>query len=397
MGERLRVGGLLLLLCAPLSAQAESLEEDLTEVRALISAGEHKDALKSLKGIEKSLDDAGVVLGARSLARVWFYKGAAEFGTGNKKGRAEDAWRQTLTVQNDFPWDIDLMGESDLISLFEALRGEVEGRGYVDTGVPEKVGLAKLYVDGIQHGAEETVIRGVHLAQIECPDDQGTFGLLTDFSRPLDWFALCPGGVDTTVEVAEAEVDEWAEFGPSFGTPAITTTADDTPTEEPVAEVVPDTPEEPDTPAEPVADAPEEPTEEPVAEVTPDAPEEPAAEPDPAEEPITSEPAATGSSWDGLGMGTYILASGGALVASGLVVNFAVVNPAYSAIEDANADPYSISRSEATELTSRFNAARYLTIGLTAGGVVLMGSSFLIDAPLQPVVGLGHLGLSGQF
>ena len=112
-------------------------------------------------------------------------------------------------------------------------------------------------------------------------------------------------------------------------------------------------------------------------------------------DPITSGPMGAGQ--DGIGLGTYILASGGALVASGLVVNFAVVNPTYQAIEDANANPYSITRSEATVLTSRFDTARYLTIGLTAGGMALMGSSFLIDAPLQPVVGLGQLGLSGRF
>lgn len=404
MGERLRVvGGLILALCLPLSAQAGELDDGLTEVRTLIGAGEHKEALKSLKAIEKSLGSADVVLSPRSLARVWFYKGAAEFGAGNKKGRAEDAWRQALTVQNDFPWDVDLLGETDLISLFEALRGEVEGRGYVDTGVPEKVGLATLYVDGIQHGPEETVIRGVHLAQIECPDDQGVFSQMTDFSKPLAWFALCPDGVDTSVEVAMVEEDEWAEFGPTFGTPAVTDTVPDEATSEPVVAVEPDEPEPP--PEAPVADVePDEPTvepdapaEDPVAESDQDEPTEPAAAASQDEASIPSEPAATGSSPNVIGMGTYILASGGALVAGGLVVNFAVVNPTYSAIEDANADPYSIQRSEASDLTSRFNTARYLTIGLTTGGMALIGSSFLIDAPLQPIFGLGHLGLSGRF
>ena len=256
MGERLRVGLVLMGLGVPMSVSAGALEDDLSGVRTQIAAGDHKDALKALKTIEKSLGEVDAVVSTRSLARVWFYKGAAEFGTGNKKGRAEDAWRQALAIQNDFPWDADLMGDSDLISLFEALRGEVEGRGYVDTGVPEKVGAAKLYVDGVRHGSEETVIRGSHLAQIECPDAQGTFSVITDFSRPVDWFAMCPGGVDTSVEVAEAEEDEWAEFGPSFGVP--TFAEEDPVAEEPVVEdpVVEDPVAEEPTVEEPVAEDP---------------------------------------------------------------------------------------------------------------------------------------------
>ncbi|MFT5679321.1 MAG: hypothetical protein ACI8RZ_000225 [Myxococcota bacterium] len=361
MGERLRVGRLIaaLALLVPLSAEAGNLDEDLTTVRAQITSGEHKEALKSLKLIEKSLDESDSLVSNRSLARVWFYKGTAEFGTGNKKGRAEDAWRQALTVRNDFAWDADLMGDSDLISLFEALRGEVEGRGYLETGVPEKVGAAVLYVDGEQHGPEESVIRGTHLAQIACPDEQGTFSVVTDFAKPVDWFALCPDGVDTSVVVAVAEEDEWSEFGPSFG--------DSDPVEEtdPVAEV------------------------DPTSAVT-----------DPAvTDPAVTDPAITdpGNSRSGPGLGTYMLASGGALVAGGLVVNFAMVNPAYAEITAANDDPYTVTRAEASDLTTRFNTSRILTIGLTAGGLALAGSSFLIDAPVRPVIGLGHLGVAGRF
>jgi hypothetical protein len=370
MGERLRLGGLLAaLMLMPLSAHAGGLDDDLTEVRAQIVAGDHKEALKSLKSIEKSLGASAEVVTTRSLARVWFYRGAAEFGTGNKKGRAEDAWRQALAIDNDFTWDADLMGESDLISLFEALRGEVEGRGHVDTGVPEKVGAAVLYVDGEKHGPEETVIRGTHLAQITCPDDQGTFSRITDFSRPLDWLALCPDGVDTSVVVAAEEEDEWAEFGPSFGTPS----------EEPIIEPVAEVPEPVAEVSEPVAEAAEPAA---VTEATP---------------PETAEPIIPDPERGGRGLGTTLLASGGVLVAGGLAVNFAVVNPVYADIQAANDDPYSVTRDQASSLTARFNTSRYLTMGLTAGGLVLVGSSFLIDAPVQPIIGLGQLGVAGRF
>ena len=371
MGERLRLsavrrGGLgwpvaVVVLLLPLSAEADGLDDDLDDdlaaVRTQLAAGEHKAALKSLKVIEKSLGASDALVSTPSLARVWFYKGAAEFGIGNKKGRAEDAWRQALVVDNAFPWDPELMGDSDLISLFEALRGEVEGRGYLETGVPEKVGAAVLYVDGQEHGPEESVIRGTHLAQIACPDEQGVFSVVTDFTRPVDWLEMCPDGVDTSVVVAAEEEDEWAEFGPAFG---------------------------------PSPDAAE-PVNEPVAEVEPAAEVEPVTEVEPVAE---VEPA---RSWSGPSLGTTVLASGGVLLAGGVVVNFAMVNPAYAAITAANEDPYSVTRADASSLTSQFNTSRYLTIGLTAGGLALVGSSFLIDAPLRPVVGPGHLGIAGRF
>ena len=143
--------------------------------------------------------------------------------------------------------------------------------------------------------------------------------------------------------VAEAQEDEWAEFGPAFGSTLEDETSD------------------------------------PVATDTPD----PVVEPD--------------RESGGFGLGGTLLASGGALVAGGLVVNFAIVNPTYASIQAANDDPYSITRDDASALTSQFNTYRYLTIGLTAGGLALVGTSVFIDAPIRPVIGPRHLGIAGRF
>jgi hypothetical protein len=65
--------------------------------------------------------------------------------------------------------------------------------------------------------AGETVREGTHLGQISCPDGVA-HGVWSDFTKPVKWFKLCPGGVDTTVVVAEAPAeDEWGDLGPAFG------------------------------------------------------------------------------------------------------------------------------------------------------------------------------------
>ena len=96
-------------------------------------------------------------------------------------------------------------------------------------------------------------------------------------------------------------------------------------------------------------------------------------------------------------LGTSLLASGGVLLAGGTVVNFAVVAPTYTRIEDARAAPNSVTRAEADDLTARFNVSRAATLGMLGGGVVLLGTGFFVDAPLQPQVGPGILGVGGRF
>jgi hypothetical protein len=330
------------------AALAGPLEAELAEVRALIVAGEPKGALKQLKQIEASLSELPAPADPKELASVWLYRGAAEHLHGPKKERDINAWRQALVIDNSLAWDPELIDNDDMFSLFEALRGEVRSRPSVSPALPEATGAAVLYIDGVRMREDESLLSGLHLAQITCPDKQGTFGLLTDLTRPPDWLDLCPDGVDTSVVVAETG-DEWAEFGPAFGT---------TPAEEPVV-----------TPEYPIVS-----TEDLVTEA-------------PSREPRDG----------GFGAPMALLTGGGVLVAVGSVVNFAIVNPAYSDIEAARDDPFSTSRSEADALTARFDRSRYLTMGLIGAGVATAGVSFFIDAPLRPVLGLGHLGVTGQF
>ena len=329
------------------TALAGPMSDDLASVRVQLEAGEYKPALKMLKQLEGALPELDALAEQRELSTLWLYRGVAEHLRGAKKDRDVNAWRQALIIDNEIPWDTSLVESDDSFGLFEALRGEVRSRNTRSPGIPEMTGAAELYVNGVRLREDAPMLEGIHLAQIKCPDEQGVFSTVTDLSQPVDWFALCPDGVDTSVVINE---DEWAEFGPVFGpSPDETTPAPDE-----------------------VAVTPDE-----VA-VTPDAV---AVVPEPRRRTPN----------------TALLTTGGILLVSGSVVNFAMVNPAYAEIEAANAAPRSISRLEADKLVTRFDMARYTTLGLLGAGLVSTGVGFFVDAPVRPVVGWGVLGVSGQF
>ena len=86
-------------------------------------------------------------------------------------------------------------------SLFEALRSEVGSYPMVDLSIPEQQGAAILYADVGGSSRGDSVIQGVHLAQIRC-DDGVVRGVWTEFqSHSVVWSVS--GGVDTTVELTE--------------------------------------------------------------------------------------------------------------------------------------------------------------------------------------------------
>lgn len=203
------------------AANSAAVDEQLAAARAAIAAGDYKAATRALDAAHAAAPGVDAVLPARTLARISFYRGVVEHLQGDKKGKAIEHWRQSLVFENSFKWETEVLNAQDPETLYEALRSEVRSRSKLDVGVPEKTGAAKLFVDGQRKATGETVLQGEHLAQITCPDGV-TRGVWTDFSKPVKWFGLCPGGVDTSVVVADTAVeDEWSEFGPSFGSPVV--------------------------------------------------------------------------------------------------------------------------------------------------------------------------------
>lgn len=199
------------------SAAAADYAGEIAAARAALGSKDTKTAWKHLKAAEALAPAEPAVLAPKAVAELWYLKGMAHFLSGTGSEDAMPMWRQALIVDNAFEWDTGLSTDDPAQDLFAALRSEVRDRPPVDPKVPEATGAARVFVSGVRVKAGETVKEGTHLGQISCPDGVA-HGLWTDFSKPVKWFKLCPGGVDTTVVVAEAPAeDEWGDLGPAFG------------------------------------------------------------------------------------------------------------------------------------------------------------------------------------
>ena len=168
------------------SSWAGPVEDNVAAAREALVAGKVDRARDKLKLAYKAAPSNGSLVSDATLANYWFLVGVVHHRQGDKKGRAMDAWRQALVVDNAFVWDDEVLADGDPQSLFEALRGEVGGRTRVGSGVPEKTGAARLYASGQRLTAGDEVIFAEHLAQIQC-DDGVVRGSWSNFNKPPKW------------------------------------------------------------------------------------------------------------------------------------------------------------------------------------------------------------------
>ncbi len=90
---------------------------------------------------------------------------------------------------------------------------------------------------------------------------------------------------------------------------------------------------------------------------------------------------------------SYVLmGGGGALVASGLAVNFAVVNSAWADGQAAKDDPSSVTPAEAQDIQAKFNGGKVGTIVLCTAGLVSVGTGVVLG-PLQTMLTLSPTGI----
>jgi len=372
--KHLFVVGLLVGLTAR-DAHAEDATEAIAAARAAIVAKDWPAADAALDRAEALIGDAAKVVEPAKLASIWYFRGLVLQAAGDKKGRAPELWRQALVVDNTLPWDEALAGDGDAFSLFEALRGEVTGRTKVDLGIPEAVGGAKLYLDGKKVRAGDKALVGVHLAQVTCPDSC-TYGAWWEGGAPVAWLSLCPGGVDTAGAPAAEEEEDWGDMAPEFGAPT-DTAAKSCPAGRPAG-----------PPPAIVkggggqAKAPKEPK-----------------EPKEAKAPKESEPR---EPREGGALPLALTVSGGGLLLTGVTLNFVWVAPAFSAVEEARANPAGVTASEADGLTGRFNLSRGTTLGVGVVGAGLLATGLTLQlsessSGWAPMIGPGGVGLSGRF
>jgi hypothetical protein len=212
----LRIAPLLLALVLPATAAAGTFPEEVEAAKGAIAGADSKAALDALDAAEAAAGSLAEVVDAKTLATYWFYRGVATWMKTGSVDKAGDYWRYSLVVDNGYEWDEELAKDRQAQDYYLALSAEVRARPRVDPGVPAATGEARVYVDGIRVRAGDLALEGQHLAQIRCPD-LAVFGQWSDFGKPIKYLKLCPGGVDTSVVVAEVAEDDFGDMGPAFG------------------------------------------------------------------------------------------------------------------------------------------------------------------------------------
>lgn len=214
----LRAAGVLVgLFVTTASASAAPLDDELKRARDAIAAKDPDAALDAVDAARDAAEAATELSDPAPLGRIFFYEGLAYHLKGDTD-KVTRAFRTSLVIDNEAVWDDELVEPGPALNLYEALRSEVRERPPVNAQVPELIGEARAFVDGGRVRYDEWVRSGQHLAQLKCPDDS-VHGKWTTFEKNVKWLKMCPAGVDTSVVVTEAvvEEDEFGDFGPSFG------------------------------------------------------------------------------------------------------------------------------------------------------------------------------------
>jgi hypothetical protein len=353
-------------------------QQHLKEARDALKNGERRATRIALDEAEAAFGSTDSVVLNDVLARYWFYRGLLAAKRG-KESLVMDSFRQALVVDRTFVWDRDLSEDLELRKVFEALRGEVEGRDQRPTGVPERTGCAVAYVDGtrVSGGSEASI--GVRLAQVQCPKGD-VYSRWIDFSdeeQQLDWLSLCPYAVDTSIEanVATASEDEFGGIGPSFG------------------------------PAETVDEGPC--SVEALSEPAP--PESSADEGSVASgEAVSSEGDSTAPAGDFFAKRHWptqrliVTGTGVGLMGTSVVMHFGVVVPSFAMVEFGRRNNEWITEHAANVLTDRFVKRRAMTwtvagVGGAATAVGLVVMKPRSTSAVQPFVLPGGAGLHGRF
>lgn len=354
-----------------LGAPAHAFPQDhLKRARAALEAQDEAAVEDALNAAEVAFENADGVAPSEVLAMFWIYRGLLAQQRGSTED-AMDAFREALVVDIKHRWDTELSADRELRKVFEALRGEVEGRELIATGVPSATGCAVAYVDGSRRRAGESVGIGRRLAQVQCPHGD-VHGVWTSFSsdEAVDWLGMCPYPVDTSIAQVEPEPSEFEGLDVGFG-------SDESTADDPCIELLATPP--------PVVAVPEEPVD-----ATPD-----------------DKPSGPGFIARNLGKDTWTtgravtVGTGGALITTGIILHYAIVVPAYDMVEWGRRNTVAVTRYQADVLTDRFRTRRAIAYSVTTAGVLTAtaGLVFMRAKPigLQPVVTPFGAGLSGRF
>lgn len=189
------------------SAVAEPLSVEVGRVKSALERGDFDGAAQMIPLTMSGAPYTNEVVDAQTVGELLYYQGLLPRMMGVQRPGDLDLWRDALVIFPRLEWSKDLLDDRDQQAVFEALRGEVSQRSAVATDVPEQRGLARMYVDGVEHEQAQAVSAGLHLVQVACPGGK-VAGRWTRLDKPVAWLELCPQPVDLGVSPAQAEEDD---------------------------------------------------------------------------------------------------------------------------------------------------------------------------------------------
>ncbi|MSQ00283.1 MAG: hypothetical protein EXR71_00135 [Myxococcales bacterium] len=410
---------MILLFAAGAWAQDFGYVAIVQQAREAILAKDFKTAKTLLTAAEAAAPTSSSPLAEADLAKLHFFRGLVEWRSGDKERAALDHWRRVLTISPQFEPDPALLPETEAQDVLYALRGEVRNYDQFPTGLPEDSGDALIFIDGKRMAAEDMLIKGRHLVQVGCADGEFAGSWYDYGAPPADYLVLCTGGelgkkpdpkadkarleaekrkaladaklaerakadaekrllADTKLaDRAKADADKKAAADKAAADKALALrSADKAAADKAAADKALALTSADKALALTSADK---------AAADKAAADKVAADKAAADKALAASSAkVTRPSGPDL-PALLLMSAGGGLLVGGAAMNFTVVEPAYTAITEANAAPGSLSRGDATAWEGRFDIGRYSTIAMVGGGVALLGAGVvlqIIDAPV---------------
>jgi hypothetical protein len=180
---------------------------EVGEVRSILERRDLEEAAKMIQLTMSGAPYTNELVDAQTVGELLYYQGLLPRMMEVQRPEDLDLWRDALVIFPRLAWSKELLDDRDQRAVFEALRGEISQRPAVATGVPKNRGLARTYVDGVEHQHEQAVGAGRHLVQIACPGGD-IVGRWTRFDQPVPWLELCPQPLDLTVSPPPAEEED---------------------------------------------------------------------------------------------------------------------------------------------------------------------------------------------
>ena len=441
---------LILALVVAAHAQDFGYVAIMAQARQALIAKDYKTAKTLLTAAEAAAPTSSSPLAQSDIAQLPFYRGLVEWRSGDRDKAALDWWRRVLVVSPQFEPDIELLPEADAQDVLYALRGEVRNYQQSPTGLPDEAEDVLVFIDGKRLAPEDMLTFGRHLVQVRCTDGNFEGAWYEYGKPPADYLTVCNGGSLASSGATAADARASAKVAAAKAAADRKATADKATAEKSAKEAEKKAAAERVLADKAAAEKSAKEAEKVLADkaaaekvladkaaaekatagkaaadkvtadkaaadkVTADkaaadkataekaAADKAAADKATAEKAAADKAAADKATADKAAAAkstarvdpkkkldvpaVLCMAAGGGMLAAGGVLNFAVVEPAYAAITEANEVPGSMSPESAAAWEGRFSVGSQGTIGLLGAGVAFLGAGVVLQVLDSPVV-----------